>query len=78
MARPWAVTHPVALGAIVMSIAFSMQHAAAAPSVDGFVALFTTGCPTGWSELDALGLDFRGRMLLLTNNSYQAGNYVGK
>ncbi len=40
---------------------------------DGFVALFQSGCPTGWSEMSGL----EGRLLLLVNNSYQAGEQFG-
>ncbi len=41
--------------------------------MDGFVGLFTAACPTGWSTLPLL----EGRLLLLVNNSYQAGEPVG-
>lgn len=44
-----------------------------ADSSDGFVALFTGDCPTGWSELSYA----QGRMLLLVNNSDQAGEEFG-
>ena len=44
-----------------------------AASADGFLGLFTGGCPTGWSSFAALD----GRLLLLTNNSFQAGDAVG-
>lgn len=42
-------------------------------SMDGFVGLFTGACPSGWSVLSLL----EGRLLLLANTSYQAGEPVG-
>jgi hypothetical protein len=45
----------------------------AAPSQDGFVGFFPSNCPSGWNELSSL----EGRLLLLVNNSFQAGESVG-
>jgi hypothetical protein len=46
---------------------------ALAASADGFLGLFTGACPTGWSALPAA----QGRLLLLVNNSFQAGAAIG-
>jgi len=47
--------------------------AGAAASQDGFVGLFQAACPPGWSAYAPL----QGRLLLLVNNSYQAGEPFG-
>jgi hypothetical protein len=42
-------------------------------SADGFVGYFTGACPTGWSTFSSL----EGRLALLFNDPYQAGQSVG-
>jgi len=53
--------------------AAALAGGALASSADGFLGLFTGACPTGWSELPAA----QGRLLLLVNNTFQAGAAIG-
>ncbi len=52
---------------------FTLTLSLAAASQDGFIGFFASNCPSGWSELTSL----EGRLLLLVNNSFQAGESVG-
>jgi hypothetical protein len=53
--------------------ALASAAAEAASSLDGLVGLYLGACPPGWSELSAL----EGRLALLVNNSFQAGDAAG-
>ena len=57
---------------IVFSLALALVGVHSA-SQDGFLAFFTAACPKGWSSLSLL----EGRLLLLSNTSYQAGEPFG-
>ena len=55
------------------ALLLALASTAATASQDGFVALFLAACPPGWSPLPLL----EGRLLLLSNTSYQAGEPFG-
>jgi hypothetical protein len=56
-----------------LTLAAAALAGSALASADGFLGLFTGACPTGWSELPAA----QGRLLLLVNNTFQAGAAIG-